>query len=149
MSNAAERRRSSSSNQIETVKFPDLELQDSRGYIPTHQEDQIWHHITGRIPSPRSYPRPNGTVRHDKWQAKRENHIAWSNGHLAGTPSKHARQKSISEAIRTIRTRKGSVSANAAELADALKAPVSVKLIVRALYPGRTPRANDRFSFFA
>ncbi|KAL8974071.1 MAG: hypothetical protein Q9197_001690 [Variospora fuerteventurae] len=133
MSNAAERRRSSSLNQIETVKFPDLELQDSRGYIPTHQEDQIWHHITGRIPSPRSYPRPNGTVRHDKWQAKRENHIAWSNGHLAGTPSKHARQKSISEAIRTIRTRKGSVSANAAELADALKAPVSVKLIFLCL----------------
>lgn len=52
---------------------------------------------------------------------------------MSGTPSKHGRQKSISEAIKTIRTRKGSVSANAAEIADALKAPVSVRLIVLCL----------------
>ncbi|KAL8957397.1 MAG: hypothetical protein Q9193_005319 [Seirophora villosa] len=126
MSNASAER-----HPAETVKFPDLDLTTSRDYLPAHRDDADRHHITGRTPSPRSYPRPNGTVRHDRWPAKKESHIAWSNGHLSATPSKHGRQKSISEAIRTIRTRKGSVSANAAELADALKAPVSVKLIVK------------------
>jgi solute carrier family 35 protein E1 len=40
-------------------------------------------------------------------------------------------RKSISETISAIRTRNGSVSANAQDLAQALKAPVSYKLIVR------------------
>lgn len=43
---------------------------------------------------------------------------------------KHRPRKSISEAISTIRTRNGSVSANAQELAEALRAPVSYRLIV-------------------
>ncbi|KAI1322697.1 TPT-domain-containing protein [Xylariaceae sp. FL0255] len=41
----------------------------------------------------------------------------------------HGQQKSISEAFRTIRDRQGSVSQNAHEIADALKAPVSPMLI--------------------
>lgn len=44
---------------------------------------------------------------------------------------KHRSRKSISEAITTIRNRNGSMSANAQELAEALKAPVSYRLIVR------------------
>ncbi|KAJ8125871.1 hypothetical protein O1611_g7766 [Lasiodiplodia mahajangana] len=50
----------------------------------------------------------------------------------APAPSRggHGRQKSISEAIRTIRDRRGSVGQNAHEIADALRAPVSAKLIV-------------------
>ncbi|RAL07323.1 putative ER to Golgi transport protein (Sly41) [Aspergillus homomorphus CBS 101889] len=50
--------------------------------------------------------------------------------------AKNTRQrsrKSISEAISTIRTRNGSVSANAQELAEALKAPVSYQLITLCL----------------
>ena len=43
---------------------------------------------------------------------------------------KHRPRKSISEAITTIRTRHGSMSANAHELAEALRAPVSYRLIV-------------------
>lgn len=43
----------------------------------------------------------------------------------------HGRQKSLSDAFRTIRTRNGSFSQNAHEIADALKAPVSPKLVVR------------------
>lgn len=46
---------------------------------------------------------------------------------------KHGQQKSLSEALRTIRGRRGSVSANAHELAHALKAPVSPRLIVFCL----------------
>ncbi|CAJ2511682.1 Uu.00g073070.m01.CDS01 [Anthostomella pinea] len=41
----------------------------------------------------------------------------------------HGRQKSIGDAFRTIRGRSGSVSQNAHELADALRAPISPKLI--------------------
>ena len=43
---------------------------------------------------------------------------------------RRARQKSLSEALRTIHERRGSVTENAHELAEALKAPVSLKLIV-------------------
>jgi solute carrier family 35, member E1 len=46
---------------------------------------------------------------------------------------RHKRQKSLTEAIRTIRTRSGSVSQNVQEIADALKAPVSPTLVVRSL----------------
>ncbi|KAJ5794433.1 hypothetical protein N7457_001032 [Penicillium paradoxum] len=50
----------------------------------------------------------------------------YGNGSLR-TP-KHRPRKSISEAITTIRTRNGSMSANAHELAEALRAPVSYRL---------------------
>ncbi|KAL9005708.1 MAG: hypothetical protein Q9188_001521 [Gyalolechia gomerana] len=127
MTNAnTERRRSSN----ESVKFPDLEPSSSREYLATHDEDGDRHLLTGRTPSPNVWPRSNGAPQNDRLQAKKDQHVAWGNGHMSGTPPKHGRQKSISEAIKTIRTRKGSVSANAAEIADALKAPVSVRLIV-------------------
>ena len=127
----AERRRSSTSIQYETTKFPDLEPTSSRECIATRQEEADAQRVTGRKPSPNSWPSVNGGQKNEKWQAKRDSHISWGNGHLSGAPSRHGRQKSIGEAIHTIRTRKGSVSANAAEIADALKAPVSVRLIVR------------------
>ncbi|TVY36420.1 putative transporter [Lachnellula subtilissima] len=41
----------------------------------------------------------------------------------------HGRQKSLSDAFRTIRTRSGSMSQNVHEISDALKAPVSPKLV--------------------
>lgn len=122
---------SSSSAQEDSTKFPDLELSSSKDYLATHEEEGDRYRNTRRTPSPQKWPGANGGPRDDRWQARKDHHIAWSNGHLSGTPPKHGRQKSISEAIRTIRTRKGSVSANAAEIADALKAPVSVRLIVR------------------
>lgn len=52
----------------------------------------------------------------------------YSNGTLRNP--KHRPRKSISEAISTIRTRNGSMSANAHELAEALRAPVSYRLTV-------------------
>ncbi|PYI13673.1 TPT-domain-containing protein [Aspergillus japonicus CBS 114.51] len=51
---------------------------------------------------------------------------------FAGNTRQRSR-KSISETISTIRTRNGSVSANAQELAEALKAPVSYRLITLCL----------------
>lgn len=81
----------------------------------------------------------------DRWQPKSNNQprgVRWGQagvglgiGHPTGPPPSHVRghgkQKSISEAIRNIRDRNGSVSQNAHEIADALRAPVSGKLIVR------------------
>ncbi|KAI9671137.1 MAG: suppressor of loss of ypt1 [Caeruleum heppii] len=65
----------------------------------------------------------------DRWQARRDPGINWAADPGPAT-ARHGRQKSLSDALRNIRTRKGSVSANAHEIADALKAPVSPKLIV-------------------
>ncbi|KAF3358372.1 hypothetical protein VdG1_05448 [Verticillium dahliae VDG1] len=45
----------------------------------------------------------------------------------------HGRQKSLSDAFRTIRSRQGSVSQNAHEIADALRAPVSPTLVILCL----------------
>ncbi|KAL9029483.1 MAG: hypothetical protein Q9196_002283 [Gyalolechia fulgens] len=131
MTNAnTERRRSSSLIHNESVKFPDLEPSSSTEYLARHDGDGDHYRLTGSTPSPNLWPWSNGAPQNDRLQAKKDQHIAWGNGHISGTPSKHGRQKSISEAIKTIRTRKGSVSVNAAEIADALKAPVSVRLIV-------------------
>ena len=53
----------------------------------------------------------------------------WQNSRASAGGRFHGWQKSLSDAIRTIRTR-ASVSANAQEIAQALEAPVSRKLIV-------------------
>ncbi|KAH6604981.1 hypothetical protein Trco_006688 [Trichoderma cornu-damae] len=45
----------------------------------------------------------------------------------------HGRQKSLGDAFRTIRARNGSMSQNAHEIADALRAPVSPKLVILCL----------------
>ncbi len=75
----------------------------------------------------------------DRYMSRRESNqhraVRWEqqqqppNGAVLGHG--HERQKSLGDAIRTIRNRHGSVSQNAHEIADALKAPVSPKLIVR------------------
>jgi solute carrier family 35 protein E1 len=69
----------------------------------------------------------------ERWQPRRSSRaqrLNGSPGYPPAGPSRHGRQKSLSEAIRTIRTRSGSVTQNAHEIADALKAPVSPKLVV-------------------
>ncbi|PYH72511.1 putative ER to Golgi transport protein (Sly41) [Aspergillus vadensis CBS 113365] len=68
----------------------------------------------------------------DRWEPRKQAQFARDNRHPT-LNSKRRSRKSISEAISTIRTRNGSVSANAQELAEALRAPVSYKLIVLCL----------------
>lgn len=136
-STSSERRWSSSSSRTETFKFPDFEQplppRDSLT-IPKEEESAK---TSARIPSPNHVSKPNGILHSGKWQQRRDSHLAWgdTNGHGVGSGSRHGRQKSLSDAIRTIRTRKGSVSANAQELAEALKAPVSIKLVVSYIQP--------------
>ncbi|KEY64446.1 hypothetical protein S7711_05264 [Stachybotrys chartarum IBT 7711] len=77
-------------------------------------------------------PFPNSTAaRLDRWTAvpRRENSYS-SRPPWANSIHGHNRQKSLGEAFRTIRARNGSVSQNAHEIADALRAPVSPRLVI-------------------
>jgi solute carrier family 35 protein E1 len=103
---------------------------------------------TGRYADDHTFHYPSSSpsrasVEGERWQPRRMSRTSRPHGgayHAA--PARHGRQKSLSEAIRTIRTRSGSMSQNAHEIADALKAPVSPRLVVgcdvqkRILYPG-------------
>lgn len=98
-------------------KFPDHV--DSLDGQPLYQSSPI-SSSNGFIGGPASEPR---------WQPRRNSALkgpGWANGNTGG----HNRQKSLSDAFRTIRTRRASVSANVQEVAGALKAPVSPKLII-------------------
>lgn len=106
-----------------TFKFPAFQPD----LLPTPEED-YYGLSSSRSGSPSHGAHTNGNpIPTDRWQPRKEARFA--NGPINGASTRHGRQKSLSEAIRTIRTRKGSVSQNAHEIADALKAPVSPKLI--------------------
>ena len=121
-----------SSNLSETTKFPDFDPS-----VPTRDHLTIYEEGTGAFyadtrlsTSPSAWGRINGTLHSERWASRKDSSHSWGNGLVNGTPRGHNRQKSLNDAIRTIRTRKGSMSANAQELAAALKAPVSFRLIV-------------------
>lgn len=125
-----------------TYKFPDIS-EDAHLGLPNDSAIADY----SRSPSPNSQPlgtplAPLGLPRHlhsnERWQGRRSNDFqsngnTWGNGTIHAPPSgtRHGRQKSLSEAIRNVRTRNGSVSQSAHEIADALKAPVSGRIIVR------------------
>ncbi|KAJ5745556.1 hypothetical protein N7520_010738 [Penicillium odoratum] len=86
--------------------------------------------IDSAMGTARSNPTPS--VRYasnDLWEPRKS--TFYSRDHPSGSirNPKHRPRKSISEAITTIRARNGSMSANAHELAEALRAPVSYRLI--------------------
>ena len=123
---SAERRWSSSSHSKE--RFPDLDHSQPGTYLAAYGESDDGATMS-RTPSP---AKTNGTVCNDRWQPRKDHQLAWGNGHInVSGPRGHSRQKSLSEAFRTIRNRRASVSENAHEIAEALKAPISYKVIVR------------------
>ncbi|OHE96162.1 triose-phosphate transporter [Colletotrichum orchidophilum] len=101
--------------------------------------DHIDSHLTNgsRAPSPaktNGYALPGAPVNGDRWQPRKESlqgrGVRWgAPGQQVPTRYGHGRQKSLGDAIHNIRTRGGSVGQNAHEIADALKAPVSPRLI--------------------
>ena len=102
--------------------------------FPEHNETFVFP-AEGRARSPnKSNGLANGRNQsQDRWQSRKEDGVGgstWMNGRASSVGRPHGRQKSLSDAFRTIRTRRASVSANAQEIAEALKAPVSPKLIV-------------------
>lgn len=79
-------------------------------------------------------PSANSSVKYapsQLWEPRKSTFYSREHANGSVRNSKHRPRKSISEAITTIRTRNGSVSAGAQELAQALRAPVSYRLIVR------------------
>ncbi|KAH7089553.1 triose-phosphate transporter family-domain-containing protein [Paraphoma chrysanthemicola] len=108
-----------------TFKFPAFQPD----LLPMPEED--FPFSSSRSASPSHTTQTNGNpIPADRWQPRKEARFGYANGAAHGSATRHGRQKSLSEAIRTIRTRKGSVSQNAHEIADALKAPLSPKLIM-------------------
>lgn len=85
-------------------------------------------------------PGMNGTMHSEKWLPGRNNRTGFTRSGIFNLGARHGRQKSLTEAINTIRTRKASMSQNAHEIADALKAPISPKLVVR---PSLLPRCSQ------
>ncbi|KAK4631565.1 Putative transporter [Fulvia fulva] len=126
-----ERRRSYSNNFAASTptsfKFPDFDDQA----IESEGDDTI---SRGPSPKPLYNGLPPGLHSSERWPARKQRDPAnrtwssWANGRLGG--GRKSRQKSLSEAIRTVRTRKASVSDSAREIAESLKAPVSLRLVV-------------------
>ncbi|WYZ37551.1 hypothetical protein EsH8_II_001057 [Colletotrichum jinshuiense] len=101
--------------------------------------DHIDSHLTNgsRAASPaktNGYALPGAPVGGERWQPRKES-LQGRGVRWGGAPGQqpprygHGRQKSLGDAIHSIRTRGGSVSQNAHEIADALRAPVSPRLI--------------------
>lgn len=101
----------------ETEKFPDFDAGTAGHALPNGQQSQRWPQ--------NGYTNGNGngtaTKPLDRWQARRDSRVRWAPG--------HGRQASITNAVH--RMRSASMSQNAHEIAEALRAPVSWKLIVR------------------
>lgn len=116
------------SREATTEKFPDFDSSSSfytSGAGPTLAQ--------GR-PGSRQNGYSNGSSAppsSERWALRKESSARGVKWGATGTPSRgHGRQKSITEAVRNIRARGGSVSQNAHEIAGALRAPVSPRLIV-------------------
>ncbi|KAI6860125.1 TPT-domain-containing protein [Hortaea werneckii] len=123
------RRSSSTANANGNYKFPDV----SHEFMNTpFDEDELQDISRGPSPKPLPNGLPHGLHSSERWPAKKNARAmqwsSWANGSAKG--GRHGRQKSLSEAIQTVRSRRMSVSENAHEIADSLKAPVSLKLIL-------------------
>ena len=128
---ARERTRSSPVKpHLPTFQFPP--------YTEDYEEEELQDGGFGEDPISREgtpQPLPNGLPpglhSSERWPLRKEQtpygRIAAANAAsgVAGPSSRHGRQKSLTEAIRTVRTRKASISENAVDFADSLRAPVS------------------------
>ncbi len=116
--------RQSSPQPALSYPFPQFSADESQSH------SQYGGRSRSRSPLPSVAATPNGTIPSSRWQPRKDASTHWNNGSLRGSGSRHGRQKSLSDALETIRTRSGSVTVNAQELAGALKAPISPKLVV-------------------
>lgn len=121
-------RDSSTSSQVSKVHFPDYPNN------PRYSEDAVKENEAHLSPKEFTFPsqQANGAPKQQKWQARMKDRVSFA---LPGGSERRARQKSLSEAWHTIRQRRGSVTDNAREIGEALKAPVSPALVVRLEIP--------------
>ena len=97
-------------------KFPSFE--------DTRSEEKLHSVASPHAISPSVNPLPVSN-----WPARKSSRTGWENRNGGGL-QKHRPKRSVSEAFDNFRQRRGSISANTQELAEALKAPISYKLIV-------------------
>jgi hypothetical protein len=100
-------------------KFPSFE--DTRSEEKSH-----------RVTSPQAYSQSANPLSVNNWPVRKSGQTGWENRNGGGVLHKHRPRRSVSEAFDNFRQRRGSISANTHELAEALKAPISYKLIVSA-----------------
>lgn len=96
-------------------KFPSFE--DTRSDLAVHPVD-----------SPEDSRSPVNPLLVSNWPVRNASRAGWENHN--GTRYKHQPKRSVSEALGNFRQRRGSIAANTHVLAEALKAPISYKLIV-------------------
>ena len=132
--------RATSATRVSNFKFPGdtnkTTMRSSMEQFPDHVEpvDVQTPYRYSASPARNGNGYQHGAQSVDCWQPRRDSGVrgnAWGNGAPSTVGRGHDRQKSLSEAFRTIRGRGASVSANVHEIGDALKAPVSPKLVVR------------------
>ena len=113
----------------------------SRERFPSFDHNVLESYNTPVFTSPTTTS-PNLNIPPARWNAKRT-----SLDQSTRRTTYHKPRKSVSEAIHQFRTRRGSVSDNAQELAEALKAPISWQLIVRPMISGwQAPLTGTRDS---
>lgn len=104
---------SGGSEGTQTERFPSFDIQARPYDVPVVSE------------SPFNANSDQSVVPDYKWPARRGSQ-PFRSGRIPG----HKSRRSVSDAFNKLRNRRGSISENAQELAEALKAPVSFKLIV-------------------
>jgi solute carrier family 35 protein E1 len=113
-----------------TAMDSSMHLRTSMEPFPDHIDSSTAQNLYPS--SPIRHNSQNGLSPQDRWQSRRDSSAkgqSWNEPVSTGGRG-HGRQKSLGDAIRIIRGRNGSISQNAHELGDALKAPVSPKLVV-------------------
>lgn len=129
------RRRSSSLHPELQVTAKAEPMSSPLDKFPTFSEEQLYSvsadpsdnndHLQSSNPPPPYKFQPNSS-----WEGRNVGTSSWEHSKGSIRVPRTRTRKSVSEAFSTIRRRDGSVSANAHELAQALKAPLSYRLIV-------------------
>lgn len=126
-----------------TYKFPDFAPQ-------TIDEDEELQNLSrGPSPKPLQNGLPLGLHSSERWPFKKQGGMdGGRTGAQSDAPraTRHGRQKSLSEAIHTVRMRKMSVSESTAEIAESLKAPISYRLVVCVQCCGLTLLTTKRLT---
>ena len=121
-SQSASTRRTPSPNTQATLPVTEIERFPS---LDVSRSNENRHTVT----SPVDFTPTQAVTEKHKWPARRSSQRGRENGRMPVLQS-HRTRRSVSDAINNFRVRRGSVSENAQELAEALKAPVSYRLIV-------------------
>lgn len=114
-----------------TVRFPDFWEEDHHAGLTN---DETNGRVSrGHTPLPNGLP--NGLHSAKRWAARKTDSAGGLGAFMKGRAEvplnrQRGRQKSLSEAIHTVRTRNMTISESAHEVAESLKAPISFRLVV-------------------